>query len=170
MEASVDEGRISNPNKRLPDGNPILQIDDIQSTIGSAGSPMLVMKDGQPQVIGMLISQNPRSFSLAIPISTIWRAVRKSGADNQRSATDQYYSDGLNSLWQGNYREARAKFSYVKGLFPSHSEAERLISEIDQILADRYRYPWTNPNYQIIAGLVGGMAAVGLLAYLLLRS
>ena len=164
VESSVQEGRIYNPNKILKSGYPVLVL-DIQAAKGTEGSPLI---NDQGEVIGMLASSDSNSnVPLAIPTSTIWEFIRQSGTTNEPSVTDRYYRDGLKSFWEGNYRKARAQFSHVKGLFPYHSEAERLISQIDQIQAARYRYPWKNPTYQLVvlALVVGGIV----LAYFSLR-
>jgi S1-C subfamily serine protease len=168
LEASVQEGRISNPNKQIQGGYPVLQI-DIRSAKGSAGSP-LVNKDGE--VIGMIArSTNTESdtIPLAIPISTIQEFIRQSGAVNERGETDGYYREGLEAFWKGNYEEAETKFSNVKGLYPLHSEVDRLIGEINQIEADRWSKPWTNPIYQLILALCLGGGIVAAVAYFLLK-
>ena len=129
FEASVSEGRVSSPNKTLPDGSPVLQI-DIRETDGTLGSPLL---NEQGKVVGMLVSSNEEGDNIpqALPTTTIWEFIRQSGATNVQGATDEYYKQGLKSFWKGNYKEAKSNFLKVKGLFEHHSEVDKLISEID---------------------------------------
>ena len=170
FEASVTEGRISNPNKALPDGSPVLQV-DIRETDGILGSPLLNEKG---KVVGMLVSsnsekENQNNIPFAIPTTTIWEYIRQSGATNERSITDGFYKEGLELYWKGNYQEAKTKFVKVRGLFKNHSEVDRLISEIDQIEADRWAKPWKNPTYIFTAGLILASGLIGGVAYFLLK-
>jgi hypothetical protein len=169
LEASVQEGRISNANKQIDGGYPVLQI-DIRAADGSAGSPLI---NDRGEVIGMIASKPVDKESdivpLAIPISTIQEFIRQSGGINERGETDGYYREGLEAFWKGNYEEAETKFSNVKGLYPLHSEVDRLIGEINQIEADRWSKPWTNPIYQLILALCLGGGIVAAVAYFLLK-
>ena len=168
FEASVAEGRISNPNKTLPDGNPVLQIDILENS-GIIGSPLI---NDQGQVIGMLVSsesQQNNNIPQALPTTKILEFVRQSGATNVRGNTDKFYSQGLKNFWNGNYKEARANFLKVKGLFQNHSEIDSLISEIDQIEAERWAKPWTNPTYIFTAVLLLAAGVVGGVTYFLLK-
>ena len=174
LESSVQEGRISNPNKELEGGYPVLQI-DIRAAEGSAGSPLI---NEQGEVVGMLIfndsdkdsdDDNGENVPLAIPTSTLQEFIRQSGATNQQSKTDLLYREGLEKFWQGKYREAKANFLQVRNLYPFHSEVDKLISEIDQIEAERWAKPWTNPTYIFSAGLILAAGAVGGIAYFFLK-
>jgi S1-C subfamily serine protease len=169
LEASVQEGRISNANKQIDGGYPVLQI-DIRAADGSAGSPLI---NDRGEVIGMIASKPVDKESdivpLAIPISTIQEFIRQSGGINERGETDGYYREGLEAFWKGNYEEAETKFSNVKGIYPLHSEVDGLIGEINQIEADRWSKPWTNPIYQLIVALILGGGIVAGVAYFLLK-
>jgi S1-C subfamily serine protease len=171
LEASVQEGRISNPNKEMRGGYPVLQI-DIRASDGNAGSPLI---DNKGEVVGIITSKTDENgtsltdIPLAIPTSTIQEFIRQSGAINQQGETDELYRDGLNNLWKGNYQEAKAKFLKVKALYPFHSEVDRLISEIDQIEAERWAKPWKNPTYIFTVGLILAAGVVGGVAYFLLK-
>ncbi len=174
QEASVQAGRISNPNKELEGGYPVLQV-DIRAADGSAGSP-LINEEGE--VVGMLVfndsdrdsfDNNGEAVPIAIPTSTIQEFIRQSGAINQQGEIDKLYGEGLQDFWKGNYKAAKAKFLKVRALFPFHSEVERKISEIDQIEADRWAKPWKNPTYVFLFTLLVGGGIVGAVAYFLLR-
>ena len=174
QEASVQGGRISNPNKELEGGYPVLQV-DIRVAEGSAGSPLINEKG---KVVGMLVfndsdqdslDNNGDEVPIAIPTSTIQEFIRQSGATNQQGETDQLYKEGLQDFWKGNYQEAKTKFLKVRALFPFHSEVERKISEIDQIEADWWANPWKNPTYIFLLALLVGGGIVGAVAYFLLR-
>lgn len=174
LEASVQEGRVSNPNKEIEGGYPVLQI-DIRAAEGSAGSPLI---NDQGEVVGMLVfndsdkdsdDDNGQGVPVAIPTSTIQEFIRQSGAINQQGETDLLYKEGLQNFWQGHYKEAKANFLQVRNLYPFHSEVPRLISEIEQIEAERWAKPWTNPTYIFTAGLILAAGAVGGLAFFLLK-
>lgn len=171
FEASVQEGRISNPNKEIEGGYPVLQV-DIRAAEGSAGSPLI---NDQGEVIGMLTFKKTYNNNtnevvpIAIPSSTLQEFIRQSGATNQQSETDLLYREGLQNFWKGNYKEARANFSQVKNLYPFHSDVDRLIAEVDQILAERWANPWENPRYIFIVGLILAAGAVGGVAYFWLK-
>lgn len=175
-EASMYRTSIASTTKQLEGGYPVLQI-DIQPRKGSGGSPLF---NEQGKVIGMLVEGQPwskknKTTPFAIPTSTIKEFISTSGTTNDhKGATDQLYSEGLDLFLKGNYKEARAKFLKVKRLFKvkgvaAHSEIQDLIDEIDQIEADWWAKPWTNPTYQLIFGLVVGGGIVAAIAYLLLR-
>jgi S1-C subfamily serine protease len=174
LEASVQEGRVSNPNKEIDGGYPVLQI-DIRAAEGSAGSPLI---NDQGEVVGMLVfndsdkdsfDDNGQGVPVAIPTSTIQEFIRQSGATNQLGEADLLYKEGLQNYWQGNYKEAKANFLQVRNLYPFHSEVPRLISEIEQIEAERWAKPWTNPTYIFTAGLILTAGAVGGIALYLLK-
>ena len=138
VEATITEGIISNPNKTLKDGSPIIQV-DVRVANGSSGSSVL---NDQGEVIGMITLKGTDEeggfIPFAIPTSTIQEFVRKSGAENRESSTDLLYREGLTLLWRGDYEGARKKFRAVTSLFQQHSEANRLIRESDQRIAEEF--------------------------------
>ena len=136
LESSVQEGKISNRNKELEGGYPVLQV-DIRVGEGNAGSP-LINKDGE--VVGMLVfndsdedskDDNGRDVPLALPTSTLRRFIQQANATNIPGEVDLLYDKGLEKFWRGKYKEAKADFLQVKNLYPFHSEVDKLISEID---------------------------------------
>jgi hypothetical protein len=186
FEASVIEGKVSSPNKKMPDGLPILQLDMRTGGYGSAGSPIL---NAQGEVVGMLASEelDQKVFDLldpneleeferskdgqngiptAIQAATIQEFIKDSGAVNDQAQLDQYYRDGLDLYWQGKYAEAKAKFEAVQGLFPQHSEVDRLIQECNKELVDESFEPST-----ILWGAIAAVVALvlGLIFFLVRR-
>jgi hypothetical protein len=153
-QASVVDGRISNPYKTLDNDTPVLQVDALVAE-GSSGSPVL---DENGQVIGM-ITFNSVDFSrsgnipFAVPVTTIMEYVRRSGAAyNQRSSTDLLYQEGLERYKNEDYAGAKAKFEAVASNFKPHSESERLIQETNEKIAKR----WTDQNYLPWLWALGG--------------
>ena len=174
LESSVQEGKISNPNKELEGGYPVLQV-DIRAAAGSAGSPLI---NERGEVVGMLVfndsdkdsrDDNGKVVPLAIPTSTLQEFIRQSGATNQQSKTDLLYKEGLQKFWQGKYKEAKANLLQVRNLYPFHSEVDKLISEIDQVEAERWAKPWTNPTYIFSASLILAAGVAGGIAYFILK-
>ena len=170
FEASVQDGRISNPNKEIEGGYPVFQI-DIRTAEGSAGSTLI---NDSGEVVGMLTykktyNEKKEVVPIAIPSSTIQEFIRQSGTINEEGETDKLYREGLENFWKGNFHEARAKFVQVRGIFPFHSEVDRLINDIDLIEADWWANPWKNPAYIFLFALLVGGGVVGAVAYFLLR-
>ncbi|NEO29609.1 MAG: FHA domain-containing protein [Symploca sp. SIO3C6] len=164
FEASVTEGRVSNPNKKLKDGSPVLQI-DVLAGEGSSGGPVL---NDKGEVIGMITFGRVAkgiSVPFAIRTSTIWEFIRQAGATNEEGVTDHLYRSGLKLFWQGDYEGAKAKFQAVKGLFPQHSEADRLIHKCEQKIAEE----WEQNRYILWLALIAGIGAFFSLAYFLLQ-
>ncbi|BAZ51869.1 FHA modulated ABC efflux pump with fused ATPase and integral membrane subunits [Nostoc sp. NIES-4103] len=166
LEASVTEGKVSNPNKRLQDNSPVLQI-GVQVANGSSGSPVL---NSQGKVIGIITLGDTENkdkekegafVPIAIPSSTIKEFIIQSGLTNKKGVVDERYKQGLELFWKGDYEGAKAQFEAVKVLFPQHSEVARLIGESEQKIADK----WANNNYTpwlvgIGAFLAGTMAVL----------
>jgi hypothetical protein len=166
VESTVDDGKITNADKQVEGGYPILQT-NIRGGEGILGSPLL---NNQGEAIGMIASVKG-GVTLAIPQKPeIQALIKGSGATfNEGGLTEKYYLDGLNDFEKGNLVAARAKFSNVKNLFPAHSEVDKLILKIDNILASRYNKPWKDPTYQRLFALIVGGGVVAALAYFLLR-
>lgn len=171
LTPSVQEGRISNPNKELEGDYPVLQV-DINAARGNAGSPIL-NEDGE--VIGMLAyndsdkdsddNDNGELIPIAVSASTIKDFIQQAGTINKQGDTDTFYRQGLEDYWNGNFKAAKANFVHVRNLFPIHSEVERLIGKIDEIETARAARPWTNPFYQILFSLILGSFLIAAIVY-----
>lgn len=175
VEASVTEGRISNPNKILKDNSPVLQLDAL-AVYGSAGSPVL---NSQGQVIGLVapaeIDRNPffngdksrlaeRGIPIAIPANSIKEFVQSAGLKNEEGRTDTLFQEGLKSFLAGDYQTAKNKFEAVKELFREHSEVDRLIGRSNELLVDQ------EPPYAMMGAIAGAVLGLfALVAFLLMR-
>ncbi len=170
-EANVTEGSISNPNKKLKGGNPVLQVGFVAEKQVSLGSPVL-NKDGQ--VIGMISFEpdkdgKPVGNPWVIPSIKLWEFIRQSGATNEQGEVSKLYQSGLEQYWNGDYRGAKEKFDQVKRLSPHHSEVERLLIDIENRLLKEWVNPLKNPTYLLLLALVAGGGVVAAVTYFLLR-
>lgn len=168
IEVSVQEGNISNPKKEIMPGSTAIQIDNLKVDQGITGSPV-INKAGE--VVGMMTynksfenAPEAEVIPIAIPSNTIREFIRQSGKINRQGETDQIYREGLQNFWKGKYGEANLKFVKLRGIFPFHSEADKLISEINQIKTNRWIQPWKSPIYLLALTLI-----VATVAYCLLK-
>ena len=164
-EASVNKGKVANPNKRLPDNSPVLQL-DVSVSSGSSGGPVL---NDQGDVIGMIAFSSANyagesSVPFAVTINTIKEYTGDAGATNEQGVTVDLFRKGLALYWQQDYEGAKVKFKAVKNLFPQHSEVDRLIRDCNQAIAEQWRR-----NYLPWIAIGGLAAAVLVLSYLLLK-
>ncbi len=134
---SFTDGKLS-AKKTTEDGAPVLQV-SAPATHGNSGGPVL---DDRGNVIGMLTfggdrvnGQEVSGFAFAIPSSTIQEFIKQAGIENEPTAVDRYYQEGLELFWKKKYTDAIAKFEAVKQLFPQHSEADALIQKSRQEIA-----------------------------------
>ena len=162
-EASVTKGEVANPNKRLPNQSSVLQM-DVSVSGGSSGGAVL---NDLGEVIGMITFHKEfgsSSVPFAVTINTIKEFIAEAGVTNEQGVVDELYRKGLELYWQKDYQGAKTKFEAVKALFPQHSEADRLIRECNQAIAEE----WSRDYLPWLA--IGGLAAVVLvLSYLLLK-
>ncbi|MDZ7958291.1 MAG: trypsin-like peptidase domain-containing protein [Aulosira sp. DedQUE10] len=166
LEASVTEGKVSSPNKRLQDNSPVLQI-GVQVANGSAGSPVL---NSQGKVIGIITlggkklgekEQEQGAFvPIAIPSRTIKEFIIQSGLTNKQGVVDRRYQQGLELFWKRDYRGAKTQFEAVRVLFPQHSEVDRLIGDSEQKIADTWDTTDYTPWLVAIGGFIAGTIAV----------
>jgi Trypsin-like peptidase domain/FHA domain len=151
-EASVVDGKISNPNQEVVDEPPVLQV-DVLSGMGNAGSPVINSKG---EVVGIIASTSSdrdfysssrnssaaeRGIPIAIPTSTIKEFTQSVGIKNEEGQTNVLFREGLTAFTQGDYENAKIKFEAVKELFEDHSEVDRLISQSGESLVDQVRRP-----------------------------
>jgi len=167
-EATVTDGKVSNPFKSLDTDVGVIQL-DVSIASGSSGSPVL---NEAGDIIGMITFagvdfQLGSNVPFAIPTETILEFVRSSGsAFNETSRTDELYERGLDFFQKRDYINAKRQFQAVLSSFPQHSEAQRLIQESDEKIADNQRdnnfLPW-------LLGLGGTLLGLLLVSYLLKR-
>ncbi|GEM_PF-2000365 len=128
-------GRIAPANQNSGGGRPMFYF-DARLPEGISGSPVF---NGDGQMVGMMTSHGganqPLNAATIIPSSTILKLVQQMGIRNQEGTTDQLYRDGLALLQQKKFAAAKVKFQKLRELFPYHSEADWLIHESDQGMA-----------------------------------
>jgi len=165
-EATITDGKISNPFKELGTGVDLIQL-DISVASGSSGSPVLNEKG---KIIGMITFSgvdfvSASNVPFAIPTETILEFVRASGStSNEASSTDEMYEKGLDLREKGDHVNAKRHFEAVSSLFPQHSEADRLIRESDKAItasqSNNDFLPW-------LLGLGGALSGLLIASHLL---
>ncbi|SDF22107.1 hypothetical protein [Sporolituus thermophilus] len=115
-----------------------------------------------------VISSDKKASSQGAP--TVQEFIRKSGATNTPSLTDKAYREGLEFYWQGYYSKALPKFEEVKRLYAKHSEADDLIAECQNNIAqgkDRRYWPDYYPYLAALA--IAAVLVVSLTVYFVIR-
>lgn len=137
FESSITDGKIS-AHKNARDGLPILQT-DAASTHGNSGGPVV---NDQGEIIGLLTfgggqpgEAEVSGFAFIVPISTAMKYVSEAGVNNQESAVDISYRQGLDYYFAKHYSAAIEKFRAVKQLFPAHTKVHKLIEECNKEMA-----------------------------------
>lgn len=139
LEASITDGKVS-AKKNSSDGAPILQI-SAPATHGNSGGPVL---NDKGEIVGLLTfrgdtvnGQEVQGFNFVVSSSTVLEFVKQAGATaNKESAVDKEYRAGLELYWDGKYTAAMKKFETVRSLFAQHSEADHLIRDSQQAIAE----------------------------------
>ena len=137
LEPTTNDGSIS-ARKTSRDGTPILQT-NTAATHGNSGGPVL---NEQGEVIGQLTfrgntvnSQEVQGFNFIVPINTAMEFVRQAGTENKAGPVDEKWQQGLEQYWNEHYMLAKQSFADVVGLFPDHSEAQKLVTECSERIA-----------------------------------
>jgi hypothetical protein len=137
LEPTTNEGKIS-AKKTSRDGTPLLQT-STAATHGNSGGPVLNEKG---EVIGQLtfrgdtvMGQEVQGFNFIVPINTAMEFVRQAGTENKAGTVDEKWLKGLEQYWNEHYSLAKQSFADVVGLFPDHSEAQKLIAECAERIA-----------------------------------
>src|ERR1044072_5013579 len=139
LEASITDGKVS-AKKNSADGAPLLQT-SAPATHGHSGGPVLNDKD---EIVGLLTfrgdtvnGQEVQGFNFVVASSTLMEFIKQAGATaNKESAVDKEYRAGLELYWEGKYSATIKKFEIVRNLFAQHSEADRLIPDSQQAIAE----------------------------------
>jgi len=139
IEASVFSGEVSNVNMRLEDNSLVLQL-DVSVGYGSSGSPVL---NNKGEVIGMIVFDEYQSIErmvtganpIAIRTDRLLEYVSQASIKNEGGKADNFYRQGLDFLWRGDYEGAKKSFERVQRLFPQHSEVDRLLEKAEEALA-----------------------------------
>lgn len=137
LEPTTNDGSIS-ARKTSRDGTPVLQT-NTAATHGNSGGPVLNEKG---EVIGQLTfrgntvnSQEVQGFNFIVPINTAMEFVRQAGTENKAGPVDEKWQQGLEQYWNEHYALAKQSFADVVGLFPEHSEAQKLVAECSERIA-----------------------------------
>jgi V8-like Glu-specific endopeptidase len=138
LEPTTNDGKVS-AKKNSADGAPILQT-SVNTTHGNSGGPAINEKG---EVIGLLTfrgntvnGQEVQGFNFIVPVNTAAEFVRQAGTDNQASAIDAKWAEGLNHFWRQEYSKAKKSFQDVTAMFSDHAEAQRLITESQEHIAN----------------------------------
>jgi Trypsin-like peptidase domain/FHA domain len=161
VEASVFSGEVSNVNMRLNDNSLVLQL-DVSVGYGSSGSPVL---NNKGEVIGMIVFDEYQSIErmvtganpIAIRTDRLLEYVSQASVRNEGGKADNFYRQGLDFFWRGDYEGAISNFERVQRLFPQHSEIDRLLEKATNA-DDNYDNP-TPTNYT--PWLIAAIAVVG---------
>jgi serine protease Do len=168
LQMSNIPGSISSI-KKTEDGVNIIQISASVST-GVSGGPVL---NALGKVVGMIsfgaqdISSGTSSIPNAVSTSTIEEFIGDAGGiQNKQGDVDRLYRQGLEELWNKDYRKAILTFEQVKGLFEYHSEVDDLIAEArrGEFITDNSSKEVTPKpfNWIVIGSVLGGLVAAGI--------
>jgi serine protease Do len=137
LEPTTNDGKIS-AKKTSRDGTPILQT-NTATTHGNSGGPVI---NDKGEVIGLLtfrgdtvFGQEVQGFNFIVPVNTAMEFVRQAGTENKAGPVDEKWKQGLEEYWNEYYGKAKTTFTDVAGLFPKHSEAQKLIAECSERIA-----------------------------------
>jgi serine protease Do len=128
LEASITDGAVS-AIKRTKDGEPVLQV-TTPITHGNSGGPAINIKG---EVIGLTTfgsRDEVQGFNFLVASSTVKKFVKQARADNQPSDTQKAWRSALEAQWSGDYDQAIVDYEEVMKLFPTHSEAPRLLKQV----------------------------------------
>ncbi|HWU88174.1 MAG TPA: trypsin-like peptidase domain-containing protein, partial [Kofleriaceae bacterium] len=127
LEASITDGTVS-AIKRTTDGEPVLQV-TTPITHGNSGGPAINHKG---EVIGLATFGNRdkvQGFNFLVASSTVKQFVKEAKASTKPSKTQQAWRKALEEHWAGDYDNAILDYEEVMTLFPTHSEAPRMMKQ-----------------------------------------
>jgi len=127
LEATVTDGAVS-AIKRTTDGEPVLQV-SVPITHGNSGGPAINEKG---EVIGLATFGSRgevQGFNFLVASSTVKKFVQEAKADLTPSTTMTLWRKALDEMWAGDLDQAIVDFEEVMTLFPTHSEAPRMMKQ-----------------------------------------
>lgn len=131
LEASINDGAIT-ALKRSPSGDQIIQI-NAAITHGNSGGPAVNLA-GEVIGLGTFGSQGEvQGFNFLVSASTVKRFVTRAKVDTKPSNTITLWKKALDEFWARDLDHAIEDFEEVAVLFPTHSEAPRLIRQARQL-------------------------------------
>ncbi len=127
LEATINDGAVS-AIKRTPNGESIIQT-SVSITHGNSGGPAINEKG---EVIGLATFGSRgevQGFNFLVASSTVKKFVKEVKADTTPSATMTLWRKALDEMWSGDLDQSIVDFEEVATLFPTHSEAPRMLKQ-----------------------------------------
>lgn len=125
LEATINEGAVS-AIKRTSAGEPIIQI-SASITHGNSGGPTI---NDHGEVIGLSTFGSRgevQGFNFIVGSATVKKFLAEAKVNTDLSQTTKTWKKGLDEMWAGDLDEAIVDFEEVLTLFPTHSEAPRML-------------------------------------------
>jgi hypothetical protein len=168
LQASVTDGAISSL-KRATSGEQILQI-SAPITHGNSGGPAMNMKG---EVVGLATFGNEseiQGFNFLVASATLKELIKDAKVEPKESDTIKAWKRGLDHYWKDEYSAAINDFQEVETLFPQHDDAPNLIRSSNLAKKEgREKKPEESNTGAIVGGIVGGVAVLGLLGFVVTR-
>jgi S1-C subfamily serine protease len=168
LQASVTDGAISSL-KRATSGEQILQI-SAPITHGNSGGPAMNMKG---EVVGLATFGNEseiQGFNFLVASATLKELIKDAKVEPKESDTIKAWKRGLDHYWKDQYSAAINDFQEVETLFPQHDDAPNLIRSSNLAKKEgREKKPDNSNTGAIVGGIVGGVAVLGLLGFVVTR-
>lgn len=168
LQASVTDGAISSL-KRATSGEQILQI-SAPITHGNSGGPAMNMKG---EVVGLATFGNEseiQGFNFLVASATLKELIKDAKIEPKESETIKTWRRGLEHFWKDEYSAAINDFQEVETLFPAHDDAPLLIRQANLAKKEgREKKPEESNTGAVVGGIVGGVAVLGLLGFVLTR-
>ncbi len=127
LEATINEGAVS-AIKRTSAGEPIIQI-SASITHGNSGGPTI---NDHGEVIGLSTFGSRgevQGFNFIVASATVNKFLAEAKVNTEPSQTSKVWKKGLDELWAGDLDEAIVDLEEVLTLFPTHSEAPRMLKQ-----------------------------------------
>ncbi len=127
LEATINDGAVS-AIKRTPNGESIIQT-SVSITHGNSGGPAI---NDQGEVIGLATFGSRgevQGFNFLVASSTVKKFVKEVKANTAPSATIKLWRKALDEMWALDLDQAIVDFEEVATLFPTHSEAPRMLKQ-----------------------------------------
>jgi len=104
-----------------------------------------------------------QGFNVIVPLNTAMEFVRQAGTENKPGPVDEKWRKGLEEYWSEYYSQAKDTFRDAVGLFPEHSEAQKLEAEcLEKIAQGKDKTPPPAPPPESPAtGTTAGTTGTG---------
>lgn len=158
LEATINEGAVS-AIKRSSAGEPIIQI-SASITHGNSGGPTI---NDHGEVIGLSTFGSRgevQGFNFIVASATVRKFLTEAKVNTETSQTTKLWKKGLDEMWAGDLHEAIVDFEEVLTLFPTHSEAPRMLKQARALKKEGKGNP-PKPKTDPAASPAGGTPASG---------